>query len=162
MVSSKKISWKVLFKYQSVYLWFCSQGWNKRDQLVDWFASAGRRTYILYCNDCALLSNTKLQVNRFAWDLLIFFVFSIQLSVKRHKVKLIPGTTKKGQGPIFGVFVCFLAFLIFLNFFSALKTAIEIFTRDKTTSQQEKDLIKSLKVSWNTRRFCRSKAKVAD
>lgn len=40
----------------------------------------------------------------------------------KHKVKLIPGTTKKGQ---------------------AIKTAIEIFTRDKITTQREKDLIKA-------------------
>jgi hypothetical protein len=39
-------------------------------------------------------------------------------------VKLNPGTTKRGQ---------------------AVKTALEIFLRDKTTSAREKDMIKSLK-----------------
>jgi len=42
----------------------------------------------------------------------------------KHKVKLNPGTTKRGQ---------------------AVKTALEIFQRDKTTSAREKDMIKSMK-----------------
>lgn len=45
---------------------------------------------------------------------------------QRHKVKLNPGTTKKGQ---------------------AVKTALEIFSRDKATTPNERDLIKLLKVS---------------
>ncbi|CAF0704686.1 unnamed protein product [Brachionus calyciflorus] len=40
----------------------------------------------------------------------------------KHKVKMIPGTTKRGQ---------------------AVKTGIEMFVRDKTTTQREKDLIKA-------------------
>ena len=40
----------------------------------------------------------------------------------RHKVKLNPGTTKKGQ---------------------AVKTSLEMFNRDKETTTREKNLIKS-------------------
>ena len=40
----------------------------------------------------------------------------------RHKVKLNPGTTKKGQ---------------------AVKTSLEMFNRDKETTSREKNLIKS-------------------
>jgi hypothetical protein len=43
------------------------------------------------------------------------------LLFKRHKVKLIPGTTKRGQ---------------------AVKTAIEIFARDNKTTSRERDLIR--------------------
>ena len=42
--------------------------------------------------------------------------------MSRHKVKLTPGTAKRGK---------------------AMKTAIEMFTRDKATSLKEKELMKT-------------------
>lgn len=55
-------------------------------------------------------------------------IFSISTLVAQ--VKLLPGTTKRSH---------------------AVKTALEIFSRDKLTTQRERDLIKSLKDQDTTR-----------